>query len=45
MPRITKLLKFWLQPAFRASERKVDLIGAAIVLTALGLMMSIFMQI
>ncbi|BAU10399.1 hypothetical protein LEP3755_08830 [Leptolyngbya sp. NIES-3755] len=45
MPNITKGFRFWLQPAFRASERKQDLIGAAIVLTALGLMVSLFSQI
>lgn len=42
MPRITKLLRFWLQPAFRLSERKIDWIGAAIVFIALGLMVSLF---
>ncbi len=45
MPQITKLLRFWLQPAFRGSERKIDLIGAAIVLAALGLMVSLFNRI
>ncbi|MGG6264934.1 hypothetical protein ACQ4M3_02565 [Leptolyngbya sp. AN03gr2] len=45
MPNITKGFRFWLQPAFRASERKNDLIGAAIVLTALGLMVSLFSQL
>lgn len=42
MPQITKALRFWLQPAFRVSDRKMDLIGTAIVLTALGLMVSVF---
>lgn len=45
MPRITKLLRFWLQPAFRLSERKTDTIGAAIVFAALGLMVSLFSRI
>jgi len=45
MPNITKGFRFWLQPAFRVSERKQDLIGAAIVFTALGLMVSLFSQI
>lgn len=45
MPQITKWLRFWLQPAFRLSERKTDWIGAAIVLIALGLMVSLFSHI
>lgn len=45
MPRITGALRFWLQPAFRASERKTDLIGSAIVLFALGVMASVFSHI
>ncbi len=45
MPQITKLLKFWLQPAFRLSERKTDWVGAAIVLISLGLMVSLFSHI
>lgn len=45
MPNITKGFRFWLQPAFRASERKMDLIGAAIIFAALGLMVSLFSQI
>jgi uncharacterized protein len=45
MPRITKALQFWLQPAFRVSDRKTDLIGSAIVLVALGLMASMFSQL
>ena len=45
MPQITKRLRFWLQPAFRLSEQKTDLIGAAIVLVALGLMVSLFSRI
>ena len=42
MPQITKLLRFWLQPAFRISEQKIDLIGTAIVLIALSLMVALF---
>ncbi|MER3435046.1 MAG: hypothetical protein C4288_16920 [Leptolyngbya sp. ERB_1_1] len=45
MPQITKLLRFWLQPAFRLTERKTELMGTAIVLIALGLMVSLFSQI
>ncbi|MBW4528350.1 MAG: hypothetical protein KME18_24755 [Phormidium tanganyikae FI6-MK23] len=45
MPRITKLLSFWLQPAFRLSERKIDAIGAAIVFVVLGLMVSLFSRV
>ncbi|MCU0549496.1 MAG: hypothetical protein MUC48_09130 [Leptolyngbya sp. Prado105] len=42
MPQITQALHFWLQPAFRLSDRKTNLLGSAIVLAALGLMVSVF---
>jgi uncharacterized protein len=42
MPQITKRLRFWLQPAFRLSDRKTDLLGSAIVFAALGFMVTIF---
>ncbi|MBD1845495.1 hypothetical protein H6F89_19195 [Cyanobacteria bacterium FACHB-63] len=45
MPQITKRLNFWLQPAFRDSRRKTDLIGIAIVLVAFVLMVSLFSRI
>lgn len=45
MPQITKWLRFWLQPAFRDSGRKTDLIGTAIVFVAFVLMVSLFSRI
>lgn len=45
MPQITKRLNFWLQPAFRNSVQKTDLIGTAIVLVAFVLMVSLFSRI
>ncbi|MBD2080823.1 hypothetical protein [Leptolyngbya sp. FACHB-17] len=45
MPQITKRLNFWLQPAFRDSGRKTDLIGTAIVFIAFAFMVSLFSRI
>lgn len=45
MPQITKRLRFWLQPAFRASEQKTDLLGTAIVFVSLVFMISLFSRI
>jgi uncharacterized protein len=42
MPVVTRFLRFWLRPAYRLPKRQTDVIGAAIVLTALGLMVALF---
>jgi uncharacterized protein len=45
MPRITQVLKFWLQPAFQLPSVKNDLLGATIVTLSLGAMMALFNQL
>ncbi|MFM7426498.1 MAG: hypothetical protein ACKO7W_16145 [Elainella sp.] len=45
MPQISRLLRFWLQPAYRNAPLRTNLIGAALVLTALGMMVIVFHQI
>lgn len=42
MPRVTRLLRFWLRPAYRLTSKKMDALGAAIVLAALGVMVVLF---
>ncbi len=36
MPRVSRLLKFWLRPAYSPTPRQIDLIGAAMVLSLLA---------
>lgn len=44
MPLVAKLLAFWLQPAYRLSSVRDDLVGAAVVAVSLGLMLLLFNQ-
>lgn len=42
MPRVSRLLKFWLRPAYSLTSRQVDLAGTAIVLSLLILCVVLF---
>jgi antibiotic biosynthesis monooxygenase (ABM) superfamily enzyme len=42
MPRISRMLSFWLRPAYRLTALQTNLIGAILVLAALGFMASVF---
>lgn len=42
MPFITRRLRFWLQPAYRLSSKKTDVLGAVIVAAVLGIMVILF---
>lgn len=45
MPQVSRLLGFWLQPAYRNASLRINLIGTALVLTAFGMMVLFFHQI
>ena len=45
MPRISQLLRFWLQPAYRIASLKSELAGTAIVVLALGIMLLVFQRL
>jgi uncharacterized protein len=42
MPFLAQKFNFWLQPAYRVSSIKVDILGTVIVLSMLGLMVALF---
>lgn len=42
MPRVSRVLSFWLRPAYRLTALQTNIIGAGLVLTALALMASLF---
>jgi antibiotic biosynthesis monooxygenase (ABM) superfamily enzyme len=42
MPRISRMLSFWLRPAYRLTALQTNLIGAGLVFAGLGLMVSVF---
>ncbi|TVQ05744.1 MAG: hypothetical protein EA368_18605 [Leptolyngbya sp. DLM2.Bin27] len=42
MPRVSRGLRFWLRPAYRLTALQTNVIGAGLVLVALGLMASVF---
>jgi uncharacterized protein len=42
MPKVSRALSFWLRPAYRLTALQTNLIGAGLVLSALGLMISVF---
>ncbi len=42
MPRVSRLLKFWLRPAYSLPSRQVDLVGAIIVLSLLIICVVLF---
>jgi uncharacterized protein len=45
MPFVAQKLRFWLQPAYRLSSRENDLLGAIVVVSALGMMVILFHQL
>ena len=42
MPLVTKALRFWLSPAYHLTTHQTNLMGAGLVLAALGFMVSVF---
>jgi antibiotic biosynthesis monooxygenase (ABM) superfamily enzyme len=42
MPRVSRLLRFWLRPAYRLTAWQIDGMGVVVVLAALTLMVSVF---
>jgi hypothetical protein len=42
MPLVTRVLRFWLYPAYRITSRRKDVIGATLVFSVLTFMVSIF---
>ncbi|MGB3200077.1 MAG: hypothetical protein WBA99_04190 [Nodosilinea sp.] len=42
MPRISRLLSFWLRPAYQLTALQTNLLGAGLVFAALGFMVSVF---
>jgi hypothetical protein len=42
MPRVSRLFKFWLRPAYSLPSRQVDLVGAIIVLSLLIICVVLF---
>lgn len=42
MPQISRLLSFWLRPAYRLTALHTNLVGAGLVFAALGFMASVF---
>lgn len=45
MPLVTRLLRFWLRPAFRLSSLETEVMGVVIVMIALGAMVLLFSQL
>ena len=45
MPQVSRLFGFWLYPAHRDAPRQINLLGTAVLLSAMGMMVILFNQV